>query len=93
MYFINFFLSRKKTAANIAKQRLKILITANSHVKNIYPIYITQLKQELVDTICKFMKTDPNMINIIYNNKGNTSHLVLNITLPSKKTNKVKKHE
>ncbi|QJC31156.1 cell division topological specificity factor MinE [Enterobacteriaceae endosymbiont of Macroplea mutica] len=91
MYFINFFLSKKKTAAKIAKQRLKILITANSHVKNIYPVYITQLKQELVDIVCKFTKTNPNKINIIYNSEENTSHLVLNITLPNKKITKVKK--
>ncbi|QJC36828.1 cell division topological specificity factor MinE [Enterobacteriaceae endosymbiont of Donacia vulgaris] len=86
MNFINFFLSKKKKTANIAKKRLQIIISEESKTGYIYPCYITQLKQEILKVISKYIKINPNMINIeLDDKKKNISKLELNITLPKTK--------
>ncbi|QJC38050.1 cell division topological specificity factor MinE [Enterobacteriaceae endosymbiont of Donacia marginata] len=86
MNFINFFLSKKKKTANIAKKRLQIIISEESKKGYIYPYYIIQLKQEILKVISKYVKINPNMINIeLDDKKNNISILELNITLPKTK--------
>ncbi|QJC34014.1 cell division topological specificity factor MinE [Enterobacteriaceae endosymbiont of Donacia cinerea] len=86
MNFINFFLSKKNKTANIAKKRLQIIISEESKKGYIYPCYITQLKQEILRVISKYVKINPNMINIeLDDKKKNISKLELNITLPKAK--------
>ncbi|QJC37235.1 cell division topological specificity factor MinE [Enterobacteriaceae endosymbiont of Donacia thalassina] len=94
MNFINFFLSKKKKTANIAKKRLQIIISEESKKGYIYPCYITQLKQEILKVISKYTKINPNMINIeLDDKKNNISVLELNITLPKTKKYIKNKHE
>lgn len=86
MNFIDFFLSKKKKTANIAKKRLQIIISEESKKGYVYPYYIMQLKQEILKVISKYVKINPNMINIeLDDKKNNISTLELNITLPKNK--------
>lgn len=82
MTILDFFLSRHKNTANIAKERLQIIISEQRN-NIIYPKYFIDLKKEIFTVICKYVKINPNMITIQFEKtKKNVSILELNIILP-----------
>ncbi|CAL4321615.1 cell division topological specificity factor MinE [Buchnera aphidicola] len=82
MTILDFFLSRNKNTAHIAKRRLKIIISDRKN-NNIRPKYFLKLKKEIFTVICKYVKINPNMIKIQLNQKREDfSILELNIILP-----------
>ncbi|AKM48053.1 cell division topological specificity factor MinE [Edwardsiella anguillarum] len=82
MALLDFFLSRKKTTANIAKERLQIII-AERRRGDSEPHYLPQLKRDLLAVICKYVQIDPEMVSVQLEQKGDDiSVLELNVTLP-----------
>lgn len=82
MALLDFFLSRKKNTANIAKERLQIIVAERRRNQST-PDYLPQLKEELLQVICKYIKVDPSMINLQFEQKTeDISVLELNVTLP-----------
>ncbi len=65
MRFLSFLFSMKKNSANIAKGRLQ-LILSNEHSRKILKNYFPQLQQELIALIVKYIKTNPNNIQVNY---------------------------
>ncbi|WP_192456867.1 cell division topological specificity factor MinE [Musicola keenii] len=82
MALLDFFLSRKKTTANIAKERLQIIV-AERRRGDSEPHYLPQLKRDILAVICKYVQIDPEMVNVHLEQKGDDiSVLELNVTLP-----------
>lgn len=82
MALLDFFLSRKKNTANIAKERLQIIV-AERRRGDAEPHYLPQLKRDILDVICKYVKIDPEMVSVQLEQKGeDISVLELNVTLP-----------
>lgn len=82
MALLDFFLSRKKTTANIAKERLQIIV-AERRRGDSEPHYLPQLKRDLLEVICKYVQIDPEMVSVQLEQKGDDiSVLELNVTLP-----------
>ncbi|CAL4322582.1 Cell division topological specificity factor [Buchnera aphidicola (Eriosoma grossulariae)] len=82
MALLDFFLYNKKQTANIAKQRLQIII-AEHRKNNQEPDYFPTLKNEILLILSKYVNVNPNMIQInLEYNKKNISILELNITIP-----------
>ncbi|NIH41110.1 MAG: cell division topological specificity factor MinE [Buchnera aphidicola (Periphyllus aceris)] len=82
MSLLNFFLSRQKKTAFLAKKRLQIII-AEQRQNNIQPNYIPELKRELLKVICKYINIDKNSITVQLGHKNNNiSILELNVKLP-----------
>lgn len=82
MALLDFFLSRKKSTANIAKERLQIIV-AERRRGDCEPQYLPQLKKDLLEVICKYVKIDPEMLSVKLDQKeGDISILELNVTLP-----------
>ncbi|AIJ09883.1 MULTISPECIES: cell division topological specificity factor MinE [Edwardsiella] len=82
MALLDFFLSRKKTTANIAKERLQIIV-AERRRGDSEPHYLPQLKRDLLAVICKYVQIDPEMVSVQLEQKGDDiSVLELNVTLP-----------
>lgn len=87
MALLDFFLSRKKTTANIAKERLQIIV-AESRRGESEPHYLPQLKRDLMAVICKYVQIDPDMITVQLEQKNDDiSVLELNVTLPDAEEN------
>ncbi|XOD70240.1 MAG: cell division topological specificity factor MinE [Sodalis sp. (in: enterobacteria)] len=81
MALLDFFLSRKKTTANIAKERLQIIVAERRRSDN-EPHYLSYLKRDLLDVISKYVQVDPEMLSVQLEKKdGDISILELNITL------------
>ncbi|MBK0000162.1 MULTISPECIES: cell division topological specificity factor MinE [Erwiniaceae] len=82
MALLDFFLSRKKSTANIAKERLQIIV-AERRRGDSEPQYLPQLKKDLLEVICRYVKIDPEMLSVKLDQKeGDISILELNVTLP-----------
>ncbi|KMV70376.1 cell division topological specificity factor MinE [bacteria symbiont BFo2 of Frankliniella occidentalis] len=82
MALLDCFLSRKKNTANIAKERLQIIV-AERRRGDSEPHYLPQLKRDILEVICKYVKIDPDMVTVQLDQKGeDISILELNVTLP-----------
>ncbi|AKJ42167.1 cell division topological specificity factor MinE [Pragia fontium] len=82
MALLDFFLSRKKATANIAKERLQIIVAERRRGDN-EPHYLPQLKRDILEVICKYVQIDPEMVSVQLEQKGDDiSVLELNVTLP-----------
>ncbi|MBE5254272.1 cell division topological specificity factor MinE [Mixta mediterraneensis] len=82
MALLDFFLSRKKNTANIAKERLQIIV-AERRRGDSEPHYLPQLKRDILEVICKYVKIDLEMVTVQLDQKGDDiSILELNVTLP-----------
>ena len=82
MALLDFFLSRKKNTASIAKERLQIIV-AERRRSDAEPYYLPQLKRDILEVICKYVQIDPEMVTVQLEQKGDDiSILELNVTLP-----------
>lgn len=82
MALLDFFLSNKKSTANIAKERLQIIVAERRRGDN-EPHYLPELKREILEVICKYVQIDPDMVTVQLEHKGDDiSVLELNVTLP-----------
>ncbi|HBO21866.1 MULTISPECIES: cell division topological specificity factor MinE [unclassified Providencia] len=82
MALLDFFLSRKKPTANIAKERLQIIV-AERRRGNSEPAYLADMKRDILQVICKYVQVDPGMLSVQFEQKGDDiSVLELNVTLP-----------
>ncbi|AXU94983.1 cell division topological specificity factor MinE [Erwinia persicina] len=91
MALLDFFLSRKKSTANIAKERLQIIV-AERRRGDSEPHYLPQLKRDILEVICKYVKIDPEMLSVKLDQKDDDiSILELNVTLPETETEEIPK--
>ncbi|QCI15999.1 cell division topological specificity factor MinE [Buchnera aphidicola] len=82
MALLDFFLSRNKNTANVAKERLQIIVAEQRKYKG-EPDYFPQLKREILSVICKYINIEPNMVTVqLEQKKEDISILELNIILP-----------
>ncbi|QIE02036.1 cell division topological specificity factor MinE [Buchnera aphidicola] len=82
MALLDFFLSRNKNTANVAKERLQIIVAEQRKYDN-EPDYLPQLKREILSVICKYVNIEPNMVTVqLEQNNKDISILELNIILP-----------
>ena len=74
---------QKKNTANLAKERLQILI-AHEHADKSKksPDYLPKLRDELVQVIRKYVHVDDKDVNVKVENGDDFDVLELNITLP-----------
>jgi len=82
MALLDFFLSKKKNTANVAKERLQIIV-AERRRGGREPHYLPELKKELLEVICRYVQISPDMLSVQLEQKGDDiSVLELNVTLP-----------
>ncbi len=87
MALLDFFLSRKKQTANIAKERLQIIV-AERRRGNTQPPYLPDLKRDILSVICKYIQIDSDMLHVQFEQKDDDiSVLELNVTLPEREYN------
>ncbi|AWK14907.1 cell division topological specificity factor MinE [Candidatus Fukatsuia symbiotica] len=82
MALLDFFLSGKKPTANIAKERLQIIVAERRRGEQ-EPHYLPDLKRDVLAVICKYVQINPDMLQVQFEQKGDDiSVLELNVTLP-----------
>lgn len=83
MSLLEFFRPQKKTSANLAKERLQIIVAERRSLDDPAPDYLPQLKDDILKVIAKYVAIDPSMVDLSFEHKDDDiSVLELNVKLP-----------
>ncbi|WP_434355879.1 cell division topological specificity factor MinE [Parasalinivibrio latis] len=86
MALLEFFKTKKKTSANIAKERLQIIVAERRQKDSPEPSYLPQMKQDILDVIRKYVEIGPEQVSVTLEQRDDDlSVLELNVTLPEDK--------
>lgn len=90
MSLLDLFRSRKTSSANIAKERLQIIV-AHERTRALphNAINFTELKQKLIEVISAYLHLDQQDFNVQLQHDADHSILELNVTLPDKMETKI----
>lgn len=78
---IDYFRSQPKTSANLAKERLQIIVS-HERTKRSSPDFLPRLQQELLEVIAKYVPIERDQVRVELERSGDFSILELNVTLP-----------
>ncbi len=83
MSFLSFFLGEKKKTANVAKERLQIILAHERSGRNAAePDYLPDLQRELIAVISKYVKVSIADIKVNLERQDNLEVLEVKIELP-----------
>ncbi len=83
MSLLEFFRPQKKTSANLAKERLQIIVAERRSHDDPAPSYLPQMKEDILNVIKKYVAIDPSMVDLTFEHKDDDiSVLELNVKLP-----------
>ena len=81
MRFLDYFRSVRKTSANVAKDRLQIIVARERLTRN-GPDYLPMMQEELLLVVRKYIQVEDGAVKIQLDKEGDCEVLELNITLP-----------
>ena len=81
MRLLDYFRSNRNASANVAKERLQILVAHERSTRNA-PSYLPQLQNEIIEVIKKYVAIDNDAVSIHLDHDDHQDILELNITLP-----------
>jgi cell division topological specificity factor len=83
--FLSFFLGEKKKTANVAKERLQIILAHERSGRGHQPDYLPALQRDLIAVIAKYIDINPDDIKVNLERQDNLDVLEVKIELPDKK--------
>ena len=81
MSFLDFFTKRKPASANLAKERLQVIIAREGN-RSSNPELIKQIKRAVLEAVGKFVQVRPEDIAIEVENQRDLEVLSVSVTLP-----------
>jgi cell division topological specificity factor len=81
MALLDYLLKKRKKSANVAKERLQIIL-AREHADRSGPDYLPNLKKDILAVVEKYVPIDYDQIQVTLDTQDNYDILELNITLP-----------
>lgn len=82
MALLDYFRTSKKKSANLAKERLQIIVAHQRSERNT-PNYLPQMKKDILEVIRKYVDIDVDQVSVQLEQKDDSlSVLELNVTLP-----------
>jgi cell division topological specificity factor len=78
---LDYFTGRRKTSANVAKERLQIILAHERSHRNA-PDFLPALQREIVEVIAKYVNIDQNAVNLTLEKDGAYEVLEINVPLP-----------
>ena len=87
MALLDYFRTSKKKSANLAKERLQIIVPHQRSERN-NPNYLPQMKKDILEVIRKYVEIDVDQVSVQLEQKDDSlSVLELNVTLPESAMN------
>ena len=83
MGILDFLTQRNKNTANVAKNRLQILIQQERRLRNA-PDYLPVLQRELLEVIRKYINVDADAVKVDLHKDGDSELLDISVALPEK---------
>ena len=81
MALLSFLFPSKPKTANVAKERLQIIIARERNDRGGYD-FLPALREELIAVISKYTKVNPADIKVSLDKQGNLEVLDVNVVLP-----------
>ncbi|MBC3910161.1 cell division topological specificity factor MinE [Undibacterium umbellatum] len=81
MALLSFLFNTKPKTANMAKERLQIIIARERTGRDGYD-FLPALREELIAVISKYTKVNPEDIKVSLDKQGNLEVLDVNVVLP-----------
>ncbi|NOR23009.1 MAG: cell division topological specificity factor MinE [Desulforhopalus sp.] len=81
MRFLDYFRSNRKTSANVAKDRLQIIVARERLTRN-GPDYLPIMQEEILLVVRKYILVEDGAVKVQMDKEGDCEVLELNITLP-----------
>jgi len=81
MRFLDYFRSTRKTSANVAKNRLQIIVARERLTRN-GPDYLPIMQEEILLVVRKYIMVEDGAVKVQMDKEGDCEVLELNITLP-----------
>ena len=85
MGIFDFLTQRNKNTANVAKNRLQILIQQERSMRGA-PDYLPLLQRELLEVIRKYINVDSDAVKVGLHKDGDNDLLDISVALPDKAT-------
>ena len=85
MGIFDFLTQRQKNTANVAKNRLQILIQQERSLRGA-PDYLPLLQRELLEVIRKYINVDSDAVKVGLHKDGDNELLDISVALPDKAT-------
>lgn len=82
MSFLSFLLGNRKTSASVAKDRLQLILINERGNRDGAPDFLPQLQKELVEVISKYVKIDPQDIQVNLDRQDALEVLEVKIEMP-----------
>ena len=83
MGILDFLTQRNKNTANVAKNRLQILIQQERSMRGA-PDYLPLLQRELLEVIRKYINVDSDAVKVDLHKDGDSELLDISVALPDK---------
>lgn len=80
MSFLDFFRSKKKSSATVAKERLQIIV-AHERRRSSTPDFLPKLQKDILAVVRKYIQISEDQIKLSVDKKGDCEVLELNIAL------------
>ena len=84
MGLFDYFRKPEKSSANLAKERLQVIVAHQRRDNADGPDYLPQLQRELLYVIRKYVEVDDDAVNVNLEKDGSVEVLELNVTLPDR---------
>jgi cell division topological specificity factor len=84
MSFLSFLLGEKKNTANVAKERLQIILAHERGGHSAAPDYLPALQRELIAVISKYVKINPEDIKVNLERQDSLEVLEVKIEMPQR---------
>ena len=75
------YLKKRSVTANVAKERLQIIISHERSQRNT-PDYLPKLQEEILEVLAKYVPINKQKVSVNVERIGNGSVLELNVTMP-----------
>lgn len=82
MGFMSLFKEEPKSSANVAKERLQVLVAHERNQRNA-PDYLPAMQRDILAAISKYVNIDMDDVQVQVDQQGQLSMLEVNVTLPS----------
>ncbi|MCL6417301.1 cell division topological specificity factor MinE [Aestuariirhabdus sp. Z084] len=81
MSLFKIFRSKDQQSANIAKERLQIIVAHERAARNT-PDYLPAMQKDILEVIKRYIDIDTDQVNVSLDKANDCSILELNVTLP-----------
>lgn len=82
MSILDYFRINKKTTANIAKERLQIIVAHERQQRNSGQVNMQELQLKLISVIAEYLHIEQDKVKVELERDEERSVLELNVTLP-----------